>query len=102
VLGRIVKDEAAHGTFGFDFLDWALPMLTDADRELLARAADRAIAVVHRQWDSIKRNRSGAYDESVGDALAWMQSDAYLATAARSMEQRVRRPLMERGITVRS
>ena len=25
VLGRIVKDEAAHGTFGFLFLDWALP-----------------------------------------------------------------------------
>ena len=24
VLGRIVKDEAAHGVFGFMFLDWAL------------------------------------------------------------------------------
>ena len=28
VLGRIVRDEAAHGTFGFFFLDWALPQLS--------------------------------------------------------------------------
>jgi hypothetical protein len=98
VLGRIVKDEAAHGTFGFAFLDWAMPMLTDADREHVARAADRAIRVVYRQWEGIKRRRSGAYDESVGDALAWMQSDAYLALAARSMQERVRRPLLARGI----
>ena len=35
VMGRIVKDEAAHGTFGFTFLDWALPRLTpeDLDRQ---------------------------------------------------------------------
>src|SRR5262252_6171929 len=28
VLGRIVRDEAAHGTLGFTFLDWAIPQLT--------------------------------------------------------------------------
>ncbi len=39
VLGRIVRDEAAHGTFGFDFLDWALPMLSDARSR--ARRAQR-------------------------------------------------------------
>ncbi len=33
VLGRIVKDEAAHGVFGFMFLDWALDKLTDADKQ---------------------------------------------------------------------
>jgi len=31
VLGRIVRDEAAHGTFGFAFLDWALPRLPADD-----------------------------------------------------------------------
>src|SRR6185369_10404528 len=30
VLGRIVRDEAAHGIAGWSFLDWALPQL-DAD-----------------------------------------------------------------------
>jgi len=46
VLGRIVKDEAAHGTFGFTFLDWAADLLTDADRAHLGAAADLAIAKV--------------------------------------------------------
>jgi len=32
VLGIIVRDEAAHGTFGFTYLDWALPLLPDSAR----------------------------------------------------------------------
>src|SRR5262245_34240029 len=40
VLGRIVKDEAAHGTFGFTFLDWAGDALSEEDRAHLGRAAD--------------------------------------------------------------
>jgi hypothetical protein len=100
VLGRIVKDEAAHGTFGFDFFDWALPMMSEQDRERTARAADGTIRAVYRQWDRIKKSRNGLYDESVGDALAWMQSDAYLALAARSMQERVRKPLLVRGIPI--
>ena len=98
VLGRIVRDEAAHGTFGFAFLDWALPMLSEDDRTLLGEAADRAIRVISRQWDSIRSKRSAEYDESVGDALGWMQTDAYLELATRSMQSRVREPLISRGI----
>jgi hypothetical protein len=102
VLGRIVRDEAAHGTFGFSFLDWALPNFSADDRAFVARSADRAIQAVHSQWKSIRESRTGTYDESVGDALAWMQSDAYLALAARSMELRVRRPLLARGIPIQA
>jgi hypothetical protein len=102
VLGRIVRDEAAHGTFGFSFLDWALPNFSADDRAFVARSADRAIRAVHAQWKSIRQQRNGLYDESVGDALAWMQSDAYLALAARSMEERVRRPLLARGIPIQA
>jgi hypothetical protein len=100
VLGRIVKDEAAHGTFGFSFLDWALPMLSDADKEHLGRATDRAIGAVHAQWKSVREHRTGVDDETAGDALAWMHSDAYLALAARSLEERVKKPLVERGIPI--
>src|SRR5690606_11477757 len=42
VLGRIVKDEAAHGSFGFAFLDWALDGLEADDLAELGRVADRA------------------------------------------------------------
>lgn len=98
VLGRIVKDEAAHGVFGFAFLDWASESLDAADRAHLGRAADRTIRAIQKQWQRLERQRSPDYDETMGDALGWMQSDAYLALAKRSMEQKVRAPLRERGI----
>jgi len=40
VLARIVRDEAAHGVFGFTFLDWAGPRLGEEDRRHLGRIAD--------------------------------------------------------------
>ncbi len=98
ILGRIVRDEAAHGVFGFTFLDWALPRMGGADREHLGRVADSTIRVLRRQWEIMRARRTSAYDVTVGDALAWMQSDAYLEAAARALETRVRRPLLRRGI----
>ena len=98
VLGCIVRDEASHGVFGYTFLDWALPSLTEADRAHVARAADGTIRAIRRQWAKVREQRNGAYDEEAGDALGWMQSDAYLALAAHAMETRVRRPLLARGI----
>ena len=41
-----------------------------------------------------------AFHGGVGDALGWMQSDAYLMLAKRSMETRVREPLRARGIPI--
>lgn len=100
VLGTIVKDEAAHGTFGFSFLDWALPHLSEEDRGYLGRSADGTIRAIGVQWDTVRRNRSDDYSDQVGDAIMWMQSDAYLALAQRSMETRVREPLRARGIPI--
>jgi hypothetical protein len=96
VLGRIVKDEAAHGTFGFTFLDWALPQMSEEDIAHIGKHADIAIAFTRRQWDDIRAQPRKAEHE--GDALAWMQTDAYLELAARSLEDKVLRPLRERGI----
>ena len=100
ILGRIVKDEAAHGTFGFTFLDWALPQLDDEAKAHLGRQADRAIRGVKRNWDHIRKTGHRTMYEEAGDALMWMQSDQYLALAERSLEERVRKPLRERGITI--
>jgi hypothetical protein len=100
VLGRIVRDEAAHGTFGFRFLDWALPQMGESDRVHVGRAADRTIRTIKKQWALVRERRNDSYNERVGDALGWMQSDAYLTLAASSMESRVRRPLRSRGIPI--
>ncbi|HEY3237466.1 MAG TPA: ferritin-like domain-containing protein [Polyangiaceae bacterium] len=100
VLGRIVKDEAAHGVFGFLFLDWALEQLSPDDQKYLGKMADRAVAGVRQQWEALKARRSADYDTGVGDALGWMDSEEYLVMAAKSLEQNVKRPLRDRGIFV--
>lgn len=96
VLGRIVKDEAAHGTFGFTFLDWAVPQMDAAGIAHIGKHADIAIAFTRRQWVAIRAQPRKASHE--GDALAWMQTDAYLELAERSLDEKVLKPLLARGI----
>jgi hypothetical protein len=95
---RIVPDEAAHGAFGFAFLDWALPRLAPPEIARLGAAADLAIGALQRLWRRLPKSRNAAYTESVGDALARMRSDAHPALAACSIEECVREPLLVRGI----
>ncbi|HVJ92173.1 MAG TPA: hypothetical protein VM580_20375 [Labilithrix sp.] len=96
VLGRIVKDEAAHGVFGFTVLDWAEEQLTDDDRAHLGAMADLGIDFLYRQWDDLaKRPKSKSHD---GDVLQWMQTDEYLALAYHSLERDVMAPLRARRI----
>ena len=98
VLGRIVKDEAAHGVFGFTFLDWALPLMSDSDKQVLGAAADLAIRFLYGQWDYTRQNRRTPKHE--GDILGWMRTDEYLALAQRSMQSAVIDPLEQRGIPI--
>jgi hypothetical protein len=96
VLGRIVKDEAAHGVFGFTVLDWAADRLTEGDLAHLGAMADLGIDFLYRQWDDLaKRPSSDAHD---GDVLQWMQTTDYLALAYRSLERDVLAPLRARGL----
>jgi hypothetical protein len=96
VLGRIVRDEAAHGLFGWTFLDWAEGELDAADRIHLARGAGRTIDALTASWEGLRARPTA----SVGDlnTLGWMETDAYLALARRSLETRVLTPLRARGI----
>jgi len=100
VLGRIVKDEAAHGVFGFTFLDWACPRLTEAEKARLGVSADLAIRFLYSQWVDLHAHRHDPRLED--DVLGWMQTDAYLKLACRSMQTLVIDPLEARGIPVRA
>lgn len=100
ILSRILRDEAAHGTFGFLFLDWADDKLGPEDREMLASSADLAIQAVTASWDEIRKRPPSTNTD--GNPLAWLDSDAYLKLASRSMNENVLRPLRERGIAVKS
>src|SRR5579859_1318385 len=68
VLGRIVRDEALHGTFGFAFLDWAVPELTDEECVYLGQQADRVVRAIAKQWDDIRA--AGSRPVRGGDPLA--------------------------------
>jgi hypothetical protein len=98
VLGRIVKDEAAHGVFGFNFLDWAMPELSGADKIFLGRAADKAIEFLYGQWEFTAQNRRNPSHD--GDVLGWMRTDDYLLLARKSMQTHVIAPLEARGIPI--
>lgn len=99
VLKCIVEDEADHGTFGWAYLDWVMPHLEPEDLVALGRTADRAIDGVMVNWKAI-RERPPAETDHVHD-LGWMQTDAYLDLARRSLERLVMKPLMDRGIPLR-
>jgi hypothetical protein len=98
ILSRIVRDEAAHGTFGFTFLDWALPQLSAAEHAVLGSEADRAISAIRALWRDIETRPKSARCEA--DALAFMETDAYLRLAARAMDDKVLRPLRARGLAL--
>lgn len=100
VLGRIVRDEAAHGAFGWLFLDWALPLLEADDLPRLAEAADATVERVKDNWRHLADQPSDP--TSAVHALGWMKTDAYLELANRSLERNVLAPLRRRGIPITS
>lgn len=97
VLARIVKDEAAHGAFGWIFLDWAEDDFTAEDREHLAKHAALTIDTVIDTWRTIKPNDSEDDDQRLG----WMESMSYLALARQSLQKAVLEPLTARGLDPR-
>lgn len=96
VLDRIVRDEAAHGLFGWTFSDWALDELEASDRYHPAKIVGAAIDALTDSWKSI-RGRPEADIDSI-HALGWMDSEAYLALAKHSLRTKVLEPLCARGI----
>ena len=98
VLGRIVKDEAAHGVFGFTFLDWASERFSVEEKARLGASADLAIRFLYQQWVDLQQRRDEPRFSD--DVLGWMQTGAYLSLACRSMQALVIEPLEARGIPI--
>jgi hypothetical protein len=93
ILGIIVRDEAAHGAFGWTFLDWAGDELRPhADRlALVARLAIEEFTAQHKQIAEMAEGDAGA-------ELGWMEPTPYLQLSRRVMVEHVVRPLQRRGI----
>jgi hypothetical protein len=60
------------------------------------------ITAVKNQWAGIRKRPARKSASGPGDTLAWMESDAYLALAERSLREKVVGPLLERGVPLSS
>lgn len=94
VFARIVRDEAAHGTFGYAFLDWALPALDARDRDIASATAQSAVDELVAMWPKRGSTRPRS-------SLSWLDADAYVALAEDALEKNVLAPMRARGFTVR-
>jgi hypothetical protein len=99
-MGRIVRDEAMHGTFGFAFLDWAGPELKTEERAYVGARAERVIVALRRSWAQLRTRRPRPVRPA--DPLAWMETEAYLRAAETALRRRVVAPLVARAIPVRA
>ncbi len=76
VLACIVKDEAAHGRFGWLYLDWLVDSLTTDERQHLTAAALDEIGLVERNWAA---NVVTDPARALPGTLGWMEPQTYLA-----------------------
>jgi len=96
VLGRVVRDEALHGGFGWAYLSWAAPQHSTDELSHLAKLAARSIRGILRNWDYLKRERAAGLARA--HSLGWMQTRDYLSLAAQALSGKVLTPLARYGI----
>lgn len=98
VLRRIVLDEADHGTFGWAFLDWALPLLPKTEKSALALTADRFISSIYELWSTLRKNSPSSNEQA--HELGWLGTKEYLSLAEKSLEKQVIKPFLTREIPI--
>ncbi len=98
VLQRIVKDEAAHGRFGWYFLDWAGELLTEAERQRLRWVARDEIDKLLGAWQRFAEPSEADMHQST---LGWMDPKTYFRTAHAALDSAVLGPLAARGLDPR-
>jgi hypothetical protein len=90
VLQRIAKDEAAHGSFGWIFFDWAGDRFTKAERGFLKAWAQRGM-------DEIVTLIEGCSDD-MEETLGWLPQRMMKDVMTRALEEDIRAPLLARGL----
>ena len=102
VLERIVRDEADHGTFGWAWLDWALPLLDEDGIAAIGQTAERYIGSIHQTWASMRARAETSTGADEAHDLGWLGTADYLRLAEQSMARQVVAPLRARGIPLSS
>lgn len=90
VIRHVLADEVAHARFGHWFLDWAESWLDDASRAHLGRVAGAAVR-------SFAPLLTGGCERA---RLGVLSCDEYDKTFLRAVQERIVKPLGERGIVI--
>jgi hypothetical protein len=91
--GRLVKDEALHARFGWLFLRWARPRLTQAELEQVRHVAERAVDRVKELEEKVGSQPPSAFID-VG-VFGSCGKERYLLESRRILQGRVVRRLHE-------
>ena len=105
VLDQIVRDEARHGTLGFELLDWAAARIGDDERAALGRVASSTLRGFAPLWQSLRsEEHDGITTEGyrVEDvrAVGFLESSLYRQNAVLAVQREVVEPLAARGIVM--
>jgi hypothetical protein len=97
VRARIAKDEAVHARFGWIYLDWLAPDLGKAEKDWLGRSAAKAVKAVAAGITATEKMGEEHFEPS--SPLGGLGREGYVSLARQALEERVRAPLAERGIS---
>ena len=107
VLQRIARDEVPHARVGWLFLDWAGPLLDDAERARLAGVALDALRDQEPYWKQVRSRAVGGVTSEGFQLrhvrqLGWMEAGEYAAEARRAVREEIVAPLARAGIELPS
>ena len=92
VLERIVRGEALHGRLGWLYLDWVAPTLSADERARLGACARDAVDHLRPVWERLRTRPTrplSPAERAAHHAMGWMDLDAYVALADRTIEEDV-------------
>jgi hypothetical protein len=92
VLRRIARDEQAHGSFGWVFLDWAMERYTDEERGFLEAVANRRVGEI--------REILGNAREEEDETLGWLPGPELRRLGEAALVEHVIVPLRDRGLVI--
>jgi hypothetical protein len=89
---QVARDEAAHGSFGWVFFDWALDLLSPSEKRIVRQTAEQRLG-------DVREMMSAALDSDDDEpTLGWLGSTAMARLGKQYLESDVIAPLRARGL----
>ena len=98
VLTTIARDEARHSRVGWLYMDWAVPRMTDGERERLGNVLARGLGAFAPLLRAGPRRSLPELSQKELLRLGWLDRGPYAGSARQAVLHGVVEPLSRRGI----